>query len=331
MRKAVAEKLADQVSDWAQRGLIEEELHELLKRRYAVEVSMGRVLLRWLGMLAVFMLGMSVLGFIGMGLGKIAAFVAPFLVAAVAALAWRKGVEMVTDPSQRFPTSGAVLVTSGLLGLFASLVSLYGVFGGDAWRYVIPVLMIMTAAASGYTAYRYRLRWPLWLGLLLVFHGLGNMHRYGGSGSYYMGIDDERLTLIAGLVAIGIGLWHERRLERDLDDHYVGFGQAYVVLGLLYINLSAWFLSIPRGSFAGVLFFTGLCIAQIVAGGRLFDHRFIGFGIVFLSINLYTRLFEHFWDDLSKGSFFLVGGLIALAAGLVFERRARRLTSEVQP
>ncbi len=66
-------------------------------------------------------------------------------------------------------------------------------------------------------------------------------------------------------------------------------------------------------------------VAQIVMGARLHDGRFTGFGIVFLSINIYTRLFENFWDDLSKGAFFLVAGTMAMAVGISLELRARNL------
>ena len=69
MRKVVAEKIAGQVADWSHRGLIDAELSATLKARYQTDVSMGRVFVRWLGFLAVTMLGMSALGVIGTGDG----------------------------------------------------------------------------------------------------------------------------------------------------------------------------------------------------------------------------------------------------------------------
>ena len=59
------------------------------------------------------------------------------------------------------------------------------------------------------------------------------------------------------------------------------------------------------------------------------DGRFTGFGIVFLAINFYTRMFESFWDELSSGMFFLLAGVAALALGMVFEHRARKLRQDV--
>ncbi len=115
MRKVVAEKIAGQVADWSHSGLIDAELSATLKARYQTDVSMGRVFVRWLGFLAVTMLGMSVLGFIGMAMGEASQFLAPFVLGGAAYVLWTKGVAMAADPQQQYPTSGAVLVTFSLL------------------------------------------------------------------------------------------------------------------------------------------------------------------------------------------------------------------------
>ena len=73
-----------------------------------------------------------------------------------------------------------------------------------------------------------------------------------------------------------------------------------------------------------VIAFTTATIGEIVLGARLADAKFTGFGVVFLSINLYTRFFENFWDKLSIGLFFLVAGLVGLAFGFLFEFLGRQ-------
>jgi len=328
MRKIVAEKISGQVADWSHKGLIDAELFSVLSARYRSDVSMGRVFVRWLGFFAVTMLGMSVLGFIGMTMGEASQYLAPFVLGAAAYVLWTKGVEMATDPQQRYATSGAVLVTFSLLVAFSALMTAYLVIGGESGQYAVPTIMALTAGAAVFTAYRYGLRWPLMLGVLLAFHALGNMHRYGGGSSYFMGIQDERLMFVAAAVAIAFGLWHENTLEKDEERRDVGFGHVYIVFGLLYANMSLWFLSLPSRELVFTLVFTAAGISQIVMGARLHDGRFTGFGIVFLSINIYTRMFEHFWDDLSKGTFFLIAGALALGAGIGFELRARNLRRE---
>jgi len=325
MRKVVAEKIAGQVADWSHRGLIDAELSARLNARYATDISMGRVFVRWLGFLAVTMLGMSVLGFIGMTLGEASQFLAPIVLGAAAYLLWAKGAAMAVDPQQHYPTSGAVLVTFSLIVCFAALMAVLVVFGAENSRTAVPIIMFLTSGAAIYTAYRFGLRWPLLLGVLLAFHALGNLHSYGGGGRYFMGIQDERLTFLVAVVSIAFGMWHEQSVEHDLTRRNVGFGQVYIVFGLLYANMALWFLSIPSQELLFTLLFTAAGVAQIVMGGRLHDGRFTGFGIVFLSINIYTRMFEQFWDDLSKGAFFLIAGGMAMVVGIAFELRARSL------
>ena len=329
MRKVLAEKVSDQISEWGHRGLIDDNLLTLLKSRYHSDEAMFGNLMRWLGFLGVWLLGASVVGVVSMSMGRVAEYVMPIVLLAFSYYLWRKGTRMAVDPEQRHPVTGAVLVTVGLIAAFAALVALYSLLGGRSMRLAGPIMMFLIAGAAFFTAYRFGLRWPLILGVLLAFHALGNMHRYGGHGSYFMGIQDERLTFIIAAVSIAFGMWHEKALERDLSRREVGFGQVYIVTGLLYANLSLWFLSLPRGELVAVLIFSLACVTQIVLGGRFHDGRFTGFGIVFLSINIYTRMFENFWDDVSKGSFFLISGAIAMVVGFGLEKRAKSTAAEI--
>ena len=327
MRPIVAEKIAGQITEWGHRGLIDSALGARLQQRYQTELTLGQVLLRWLGFFALFMLGTSVLGLVGMVMGDLMMPIASVLLGVVAGAMWLKGATMAADPQQLYPMSGAVLLTTGLIGGLGAFALLYGAVGGNSHNQVFPVIMLLVAGGAFGTAYRYGLRWPLVLAMLLLFHGIGNWHAYGGHGSYFLGIRDERLTLVLGIVTIGAGLWHELAREQELSSRSVGFGHIYVVFGLIYANLSIWFLSLMGRDLSMVMAFTAACIAQIIIGARLHDGRFIGFGIVFLSINLYTRLFEGFWDELSKGTFFLLSGVIAMALGAVFEHRASQRKS----
>lgn len=327
MRKIVAEKIVDEVANWGHSGLIDKDQSVVLTARYSSNITLGGVLLRWLGFIAVFLLGMSVLGFVGMNLGKAAIYASPFIIGILSYIMWRVGVKLASDPQQRYPTSGAVLVTAGLIGGMAALFGLYAAFGGRNMQHAPAAIMLVIAIVAFFTAYRYSLRWPLVLAVLLLFHALGNMHSYGGSGRYYLGVRGEGLTFIVALITMMFGLWHEYTQEKE-EGNLVGFGKIYIIIGLLYTNLSLWILSIRDADLLFVILFSAFCVAQLIAGARLHDGRFIGFGIVFLSINMYTRLFEGFWHVIPKGNFFLLSGLIALVIGVALEFRSKNLKAE---
>jgi uncharacterized membrane protein len=323
MRARTRERVGQEVADWRHAGLIDANLATLLERRYDVGLGMRQVLLRWLGVLALLLLGGSLLGALGMALGPLVEQIAPVLIAVIAGVLWHFGVRLAIAPEQRHATSGSVLITGSLVAAFGAAVLglelLADVRSDDA----LPFLLGGAAALAVATSYRHGLRWPLTLGVLLGFHALGSSHGYVGRGGYLLGIADERLMFLAGAAVAVLGLWHERRVENDASRH-LGFGRIYLTLGALYANASLWLLSIDPGGLAWVLAFTALGIAQLVAGAALRDGRITGFGVVFLAIDLYTRAFEQFWDDVSRAVFFLVGGLIAIALAAAFELTHRR-------
>ena len=317
MSAVVRNLLRREAVAWHQAGRIDRPLLELLLQRYAARGGFLAGLLKWLGVFAVLQLGLAVLALIA--LWTQSATVGALLLAGVGIGSWWSGVRLATDPRQHYPHTGAVLVTASLAAVFGALVLLATALYGPPAGRTIQALMLITSALGALTAYRYHLRWPLLLALLLGFHGLGLSHSYAGAGSYFVGIDEPRLISVVALFSIVLGVWHERQ-EAAWLQRYQGFGSLYLVFGLLYLDLALWFLTLPRGPLFWALLFAAAAIGQIVIGARWRDGRWSGFGVVFLAINLYTRYFEHFWDRLSLGLYFLVGGILALAVGLGLER-----------
>ena len=318
MRPITRDLLTAEITEWHQQGLIDRSLLTTLLERYARRGEFLAALLKWLGIFAIFQLGLAVLTFIAL-MAK-SAGLATLLLGGTGVGLWYFGVQMATDPHRRHPFTGAVLVTASLAAAFGTFVLLHVALGGDPEGHTLSIIMLLTGVLATLTAYRYRLRWPLLLALLLWFHGLGAWHAYGGHGAYFANIQDPKLMAVIALATIVLGIWHERQLEIGPLRRHVGFGGLYLIFGLLYLNLSLWFLTLPHGPLAWVLVFTAAGIAEIVVGARLHDSRFTGFGIVFLAIDLYTRFFEHFWDQLSAGTFFLLGGALAMIFGYACER-----------
>jgi hypothetical protein len=321
MRKTSQETIVQAVADWRHRGLIDGECQERLTKRYDSPDSLGRILLQWLGLCAIFLIGLGILSLIGMMSGSLG--LGAVLLGVAAGTSWYFGTRMCTDPLRRYSVSGAVVVTVSLI-LAMSAMSVLAVLATDSGEPPIALILFATATISLVTAYIYRLRWPLLFGLLCFFHAVGSSHFYGGSGSYFFDIQDPRLMALIAAMAALFGVWHQAQEENTLTQ-WSGFGRLFVIFGLLYFNCSLWFLSLRDGwgddgsLLPWVVAFTLAAILEIIIGARLADTKFTGFGVVFLSIDLYTRFYENFWDALSSGLFFLIAGVIALGLGFTFE------------
>jgi hypothetical protein len=159
----------------------------------------------------------------------------------------------------------------------------------------------------------------IWLfGLLTLAAALGAETGYmSGYGAYFLGMPTPLLFVALGLGLVGITprLDRQARLRR--------FSHLTRVMGLLYLFIALWILSIfgdMRGYHdwhnathlelaAWSLLFAAAAGAAIWHGTRYDSLLTRGFGLTFLFLNLYTRFFEYFWNNLNKGVFFTLLGL----------------------
>ena len=140
---------------------------------------------------------------------------------------------------------------------------------------------------------------------------------------YFLGMNYPlRFVLFGTLLVIAHRLLKSRKWFAYLGD------QTYVV-GLLYLFVSLWLLSI-FGNYGNLdkwyqikqisLFYWGIISAVVSIGFMLYglkrkDDIAREFGITFLLIFIYTKYFEYFWDNTNKtlffgilaGSFWLIG------------------------
>ncbi len=329
MKQAKAELLLHEIAAWQQEQRIDAATAERLAQRYRQPGGALEVALRWLALSGVLLVGGTLFGVVK--LMADAALPANLMLAAFAIGMIYFGVRMSSNVTRPYPVTGAAITTLGLLAVFV----LAALLVGDG-REALCFSLFVPAAISLAVAYRYALRWPLLLGLLAIFHAIGSRSAYMGSGSYFADIADPPIMAVIGFAAAALGTWH-LHAEDGVLARYAGFGRLYLILGLLYGNLSLLLMSIEVShDDAGwwIAGFTLACIAEIVLGGRFKDGRFTGFGIVFLGIDIYTRFYEHAWDRLGAGPFLLLGGLVALLLGFVFEWRGRRTkatSAEVTP
>jgi uncharacterized membrane protein len=139
------------------------------------------------------------------------------------------------------------------------------------------------------------------------------------------------MMALAAVLGTAVGLAQARRP----GTHSQPFARVYQSLGLLYFNMSVLILpwtfddrtSADATLQTAAVILGGLCsIGQIVLGARLQSSLFTGFGLTFVGIHLFTRYYEHFWNSLDKGLFFLIGGLVLFGIGMSLERNLKRIS-----
>lgn len=135
-----------------------------------------------------------------------------------------------------------------------------------------------------------------------------------GWGAYFLGMNYPLRFVLFGSVLVGLSFFMMKY------DRIKILQKSTYVIGLLYLFISLWLLSI-FGNYGDIsswydakqieLFHWGLlfglvAIAAIIYGLKYDDYTSRSFGITFLFINLYTKYFEFFWDGTHKAIFFAI-------------------------
>ena len=154
----------------------------------------------------------------------------------------------------------------------------------------------------------------IWVFALLSLGGwMGTETGYmSGWGAYYLGMNYPLRFVLFGALLTGCALSLEHRPWGDR------FSRSTLVVGLLYLFIALWIMSIfgnysdfPSWQrvkqielFHWSLLFGAAAGWAIYHGLRHDNDTTKGFGLTFLGINLYTRFFELFWNNLHKAIFF---------------------------
>jgi hypothetical protein len=321
--RAVRERLAKDVGLWLADGLIPADVHALLRQRYdAGGYGIGQAI-KSLGVAGGLLAFFGLLGLVA-AISRSQLFAALLLMGAGCGLT-ALGIRLSVDKLARYTSSSKSLLMLGVvctgLGIGVALDGM-GIKNESAIVLTGAVLLIPVALL----AYAYANTFLLILGLLIFFHWVGSWTTMFGRAAYVFEVQDPRLMAMAALVVIGLGVYHERMLQNQTGRFFM----AYETLGLIYLNLSLLILSLrfqsrwgPQELWVWVLFVAA--IAQIVAGARLHNPLFTGFGVTTFGVNVFTRYFEGYWGRLHTGTFFLLGGLALFVAGFALEILLRQL------
>lgn len=319
------EFLQSEAALWLADGLIEKDTYETLRVRYSLTELGFAGVLRYIGIVG------GLLAFFGV-LGTIAAMTGSAALSALmaggtgaAAVYW--GLRLSEDLQERYSTSSKIIVTLGSYLVGAGAGFFFAASGLKAEQ-AFHTTMLFCLPAAGWLAYRSRNSFLLLLTLLTLFHWIGSWETMVGRNVYTFGVQDPRVMWPLGLAAVAAGVYHELFL-------YPATGRFYKVwqtVGLIYFNMSLLILSSFKWDKIypahWVVIFTFGCLAQIIAADKLQNGLIRGFGVTFLSINIFTRYHEFFWRSMDAGPFLLNGGLLLMALGGALHYYLKRIAPQ---
>jgi len=209
--------------------------------------------------------------------------------------------------------SNEAIIFTGVLFTACCIAYLGKTFDNGSGHY--SLLFLLSVFVYGFLAWRMdsRLIWLFALVSLGSWFGTETGYQTRWS-DYFLGMNYPLRFVLFGIVLV-VACFALRKRK-----WFLLFDDLTYVVGLLYLFLSLWLLSI-FGNYGNInawwnikqisLFYWGI-ISAAFAGGFLFyglkskDDIAREFGITFLIIFIYTKYFEYFWDHTNKTLFFAI-------------------------
>jgi hypothetical protein len=209
--------------------------------------------------------------------------------------------------------SNEAVIFTGVLFTACCIAYLGKTFDNGSGHY--SILFLLSVFVYGFLAYRLDSR-LIWLfALVSLGSWFGTETGYQTQWShYFLGMNYPLRFVLFGVVLVTA--CHFLRNRKWFSD----FWELTYVVGLLYLFLSLWLLSI-FGNYGTIdswwkvkqisLFYWGI-ISLAVAGGFMLyglkskDSIAREFGITFVLIFIYTKYFEYFWDSTNHTLFFAI-------------------------
>lgn len=209
--------------------------------------------------------------------------------------------------------SNEAVVFTGVLFTACCIAYLGKTFDNGSGHY--SLLFLLSVFVYGFLAWRMQSK-LIWLfALVSLGSWLGTETGYQTRWSdYFLGMNYPlRFVVFGSLLVAACQVLRNKKWFGYFWEH------TYIV-GLLYLFLSLWMLSI-FGNYGNldawynikqITFFYWGIISALVAGGFLLyglkqrDSIAREFGITFLIIFIYTKYFEYFWDNINKAVFFAI-------------------------
>jgi hypothetical protein len=217
---------------------------------------------------------------------------------------------------KRFPEkvfSNEAVIFTGILFTACCIAYLGKTFDNGSGHY--SILFLISVFVYGFLARRLNSR-LIWLfALVSLGSWFGTETGYQTQWSYYfLGMNYPLRFVAFGIILVAACHFLRNR------KWFLEFWELTYVIGLLYLFLSLWLLSI-FGNYGSLnswwkikqitLFYWGIISLAIAAGFMLYglkskDSIAREFGITFLLIFIYTKYFEYFWDSTNHTLFFAI-------------------------
>lgn len=224
------------------------------------------------------------------------------------------GNRMIERRPQKVYENQAVLS----LGVLATAWSVYylGV-ALDTGSGHFSILFLFACIIYGLVGLHYRSTMIWVFALLSLGSWMGTETGYAsGWGAYWLGMNYPLRFVLFGAVVTAASFLFLR------INIYKSFFHPTLVIGLLYLFIALWILSIfgnygdmdtwyhvkQYELFGWALLFGAVALGAVYQGLRYDNGATRGFGVTFFFLNLYTRFFEYFWDSLHKAIFFAILG-----------------------
>lgn len=209
--------------------------------------------------------------------------------------------------------SNEAVVFTGVLFTACCIAYLGKTFDNGSGHY--SLLFLLSVFVYGFLGWRMQSK-LIWLfALISLGSWFGTETGYQTRwADYFLGMNYPlRFVLFGFLLVVACQVLRNKKWLSYFWEH------TYVV-GLLYLFLSLWMLSV-FGNYGNldrwyvvkqISFFYWGIISAAVAGGFLLyglkrgDNIAREFGITFLIIFIYTKYFEYFWDNINKAVFFAI-------------------------
>ncbi|HZS46980.1 MAG TPA: DUF2157 domain-containing protein [Blastocatellia bacterium] len=337
--------ILEELDRWRQENVIDDELYQQLRQRYTTPGIDFATIIKWILVFGAIVLGGGIALLFFDVFKNIPDVLIVVMLTAVTAAFYYGGHRLAARHRRSLVYSGKALVFVGTITTVVDLIWAGRVFGlaGNHWS-----LMVAVAAAT-YFVVGYLLQDLLVLvfGVIATLIWLGTETGYlSGWGTYWLGMNYPLRFVFFGLLFLPIGWFHNQRANRTGAEIERYYSRIYVSIGLLCTLVSLWLTSIvgdspdpdqfhasdPLTRFFFIFFFTAVAAIIIYYGIKLHDRMLLGYGVVFLCIDVYTRFFEHFWNTLSKSLFFIALGALSLGIGifLEFSRRNKLATRLIE-